>query len=195
MMGTQWTAAGTGDFRELGERALLGIVFSRTGRAVQTAMPPVLAVSSQLDLHTRCESQVENEIDRGPIRAGDRILSEDYRRDYPDGKHRPTLPSRKYNCHGLTFASRRTWIWKPSEVAKILKDDEYEPLEPTDVLPGDVVIYTQNGDVEHSGIVVSSGGGSPPIVLSKWGMAHEVLHRVRDCPYDAMQVSYHRIRT
>jgi hypothetical protein len=74
-------------------------------------------------------------------------------------------------------------------VAKILKDDEYEPIELKDV------IYTQNGDVEHSGIVVSSGGGFPPMVLSKWGRAHEVVHRVRDCPYDAMEVSYHRIRT
>jgi hypothetical protein len=78
-------------------------------------------------------------------------------------------------------------------VAKILKDDEYERIELKDVLPGDVVIYTQNGDVEHSGIVIS--GGFVPTVLSKWGMAHEVLHRVNECPYDAMQISYHRIRT
>jgi hypothetical protein len=156
-------------------------------------MPPVLAISSQLDLHTRCENQVENEIDRGPIRAGDEILAEDYRRDYPDGTHRPTLPSRKYNCHGLTFASRRTWIWKPQEVAKILKDDEYEAVEPADVLPGDIVTYTENGDVEHSGIVMSRG--LTPMVLSKWGPAHEVLHRVRECPYDAMQISYWRIKT
>jgi len=154
---------------------------------------PFLSLRSELNLHTRCENQIQNEIDRRPPRAGDQRLCEDYRRDYPNAQHRPTTPTRQYNCHGLTFACRRTWIWKSSEVAKILTDDEYQPIELRDVLPGDIVLYTQNGDVEHSGIVIKSG--YVPIILSKWGPAHEVVHRVNDCPYDAAQVSYHRITT
>jgi hypothetical protein len=155
---------------------------------------PILPLYSELKLDTRCHNQIENEIDRRPIRAGDEELSKDYKRDYPNGNHRPVSPSRKYNCHGLTFASRRTWISKATEVAKILRDDDYVALpDVKDVLPGDIVVYLQNGDVEHSGIVIKSG--FVPTVLSKWGPAHEVLHLVNDCPYDSMQVSYYRIRS
>ena len=93
----------------------------------------------------------------------------------------------------MTFASRRTWIWKPEEIAKILRDDDYVRIEPADVLPGDVVLYIQNGDAEHSGIVVSSG--SVPMVLSKWGPALEVIHRVNDCEYNASQILYYRIKS
>jgi hypothetical protein len=154
---------------------------------------PLLRIFSELNLHTRCENQIENEIDRRPIRAGDLELSQDYVKGHPSCVHRPTAPTRKYNCHGLTFASRRTWICKSSEIGKILRDDEYEQVELKDVLPGDVVIYVQNGDVEHSGVVIASG--FVPVVLSKWGPAHEVIHRVNDCPYDAMEILYYRIRT
>jgi hypothetical protein len=154
---------------------------------------PVLALCSELNLHTRCENQIENEINRKPVHAGDVILSQAYKADYPDANHRPTAPSRKYNCHGLTFASRRTWIWKASEVKKLMADDEYKPVDLKDVMPGDVVVYVQSGDVEHSGIVIKSG--HVPTVLSKWGPAHEVLHRVNDCPYDSMQILYYRITT
>lgn len=151
----------------------------------------VLSQTSELNLHTRRENQVENVIDRRPPRAGDQLLCDDYRRDYPAALHRPTSATRQYNCHGLTFASRRTWIWRPSEIRKILQEDDYERVDPEGVLPGDIVVYVHKGDVEHSGIVIAKG--LPPLVLSKWGPAHEVLHRVNDCPYSAMQIVYYRI--
>jgi hypothetical protein len=154
---------------------------------------PILSLCSEIALHTRCENQVENEIDRRPVRYGDQTESTAFQRQYPSGVHRPTDPSRKYNCHGLTFASRRTWIWKSLEIEKILKDDDYEVVELRDVMPGDIVVYSQNGDPEHSGIVVSNY--PVPTILSKWGAAHEVVHRVTDCPYNAGQIAYYRIKT
>jgi hypothetical protein len=154
---------------------------------------PILQLRSQLNLHTRCENQIENEIDRRPPRAGDKNLCQDYRRQYPNGIHRTVSPTRQYNCHGLTFACRRTWIWKSEEIAKILRDDEYVSVELKDIAPGDVVVYAMNGDAEHSGIVIQAG--SVPIILSKWGPAHEVIHRVNDCPYDSAQTTYYRINT
>ncbi len=60
-------------------------------------------------------------------------------------------------------------------------------------MPGDVVVYSNSGDVEHSGIVI--GKDFVPLILSKWGPAHEVIHRVNDCPYDSQQVTYYRIKT
>jgi hypothetical protein len=153
----------------------------------------ILAHKSQLKLETRRGYQIENEIDHRPIRAGDAMMLERHRIQYPDGTHRPVGPSRKYNCHGLTFASRRTWIWKPSEIARILADDEYQQIDLHEVLPGDIVVYVQNGDAEHSGIVISV---LPALkILSKWGPAHEVIHRVADCPYNAAQINYYRIKT
>lgn len=154
---------------------------------------PVLKAYSALKLDTRCENQIDNETDRRPVRAGDQIASDDYRAKFTHGTHRPVAPSRKYNCHGLTFASRRTWIHKPTEVAKILKEDDYEKIRLEEVLPGDVVVYIQDGDYSHSGIVVEAG--SVPKVLSKWGAAHEVIHSVNDCPYHPAYPEYYRIRT
>lgn len=156
-------------------------------------MPAILQLQSELNLHTRCENQIENEINRRPTHPGDEILIADHRRNFPNAFHRPVGPSRKYNCHGLTFASRRTWIWKPGEIEKILKDDEYIPVEPADVLAGDIVVYIQNGEVEHSGIVMSKG--PVPKILSKWGPAHEVIHLVNDCEYNSAQITYYRIRS
>jgi hypothetical protein len=78
-------------------------------------------------------------------------------------------------------------------VRRILEDDEYQEVTLQDLMPGDIVVYVQNGDAEHSGIVIS---GLPiPMILSKWGPAHEVIHRVTDCPYNAAQINYYRIRT
>jgi hypothetical protein len=156
-------------------------------------MPQILRLFSELDLDTRCENQIENEIDRRESRAGDQLLSDDYKRQYPRALHRPTLPTRKYNCHGLTFASRRTWVAKASEIAKLLSEDNYDPVPLDSVMPGDVVVYFQNGDAEHSGVIIE--GGFIPRVLSKWGPAHEVVHNVNDCPYDSMEKKYYRIRS
>jgi hypothetical protein len=60
-----------------------------------------------------------------------------------------------YNCHGLTFGSRRTRIWQAQSVLTILTEDEYADVTIHQVLAGDIIIYTaENGDVEHSGVVV-----------------------------------------
>jgi len=156
---------------------------------------PVLLLKSELRLDTRCENQIANEINRGPIRFGDALQVDDFKRAHPRALHRPVGPSRKYNCHGLTFASRRTWIWQSSEIAKIIRDDDYEVVDLKDVCPGDVAVYYKDGDAEHSGIVVQKGDLGVPLVLSKWGPCHEVVHLVWQCPYDAGNVVYYRIRT
>jgi hypothetical protein len=155
---------------------------------------PILMMKSQLRLDTRSENQVANEINREPVRFGDTLQVADFRRQYPNAIHRPIGPSRKYNCHGMTFAARRTWIWQADEIAKIIRDDEYEIVGFNEVLPGDVAVYYQDGDAEHSGIVVRVDRQGV-VILSKWGPCHEVVHRVSECPYNAGNVIYYRIRT
>lgn len=158
-------------------------------------MPVILLLQSELNLHTRCENQVENAIDRRPVRAGDTIGAEDFKSKYKNAVHRPVAASRKYNCHGLTFASRRTWIEKPTEIQKILKDDDYRPVELSSVLPGDIAVYRTKGVIEHSGVVMSVEHGIP-LILSKWAALHEAIHRARECPYyDCEEILYYRIST
>ena len=94
--------------------------------------------------------------------------------------------SSTYNCMGMVFASRRTWI-EPEHVAMILQDDGYRPVSDEDELyPGDVVIYRDNrGEVSHVGIVtdirINLIQASREItVLSQWGESGEYLHLVDD---------------
>lgn len=98
-----------------------------------------------------------------------------------------------YNCHGLTFAARRTQVDGSSHTIHwILEEDGYALLEHADLpRPGDVVIYyDEMGQVEHSGIVVwipkEPGFDKVPRVWSKWGKAQEVVHAVNDCPYNSV---------
>jgi hypothetical protein len=159
---------------------------------------PIVQLRQPIGLCTRLGNQIENETDLEDVRWGDKVQAEDFKSQFRHETHRPVSPSRKYNCHGLSFASRRTNIWESKEILKILKEDDYEELKATEPpLPGDIVIYFLMGDVWHSGIVVEI---EPllkvPIILSKWGKAHEVVHKVRNCPYnEAETVIFYRIKS
>ena len=150
---------------------------------------------TQLALETRRGNQVANYIDREPARWGDEWQMNQYRDEYRHEEHRPVGPSRKYNCHGLTFASRRTTIEDAAEVLKIIGDDEYVSITYDEVMRGDIVIYFEDGDAAHSGIVIGRDALRVPIVLSKWGHCHEVVHRLPKCPYKVEDVRYYRITT
>src|SRR2546430_14604689 len=83
-----------------------------------------------------------------------------------------TDPNPRYNCHGLTFASRRTCVLDENEISRILQEDGYEPVGREAVLPGDIAVYYSNNgsSIDHSGIVVSApeGPGGVPMICSKW---------------------------
>lgn len=105
-------------------------------------------------------------------------------------------PTPVYNCHGLVFASRRTGISNAEEIKKIIKDDKYNEISPVDLLPGDIVLYySQNGDIEHSGVVVSKPDINLhlPFVCSKWGKYGEMIHFATMCPYDVSVMRYFRV--
>lgn len=146
----------------------------------------------ELKLETRKQRSVGNIFDNSKPAAGLQIEVDEYRRKYVAATHRTTAPCLSYNCHGLTFAARRAAIFDPKEVAKILADDSYQSIQRSDVLPGDIVVYHKDGDIEHSGLVVGKELFNLRI-LSKWGYAHEVVHFLSDCPYNAANVTFHRI--
>ncbi len=157
-----------------------------------------LIASGSLKLETCRRNNIENFMSIGPVPNG-RIQIDLYRNQYENAIHRPVGPSARYNCHGLTFASRRTCIEIASEVQKIINDDDYTEIDIKNVLPGDIAIYYNSNppvtDIEHSGIVVSlvkTDILNKPKILSKWGGAHEVIHFPEDCPYNCSNVRYFR---
>lgn len=156
-------------------------------------------VSVSLALHTKRQAQIENAFVDEDVSPGLRRQCLDLRVQYPAPRtlHRPTRPGERYNCHGLTFASRRTRIWNSQEVQKILTDDGYQMVENRrDVLPGDVVIYwSKDWQAEHSGIVVECGLEPTFIhkVLSKYGSCHEMVHFVNDCSYPKDNIRFYRV--
>ena len=147
----------------------------------------MVVIFEPLALHTRRRRQIRNiqRLEQPPdrLRAAARQVT---------GAHASAQlrsATGVYNCFGLVFASRRTWIERldddetEQEVMNILSDDLYGKL-PQDVTPetGDVVLYRNpEGELTHAGIVV----GVPPYplavrVISQWGIAGEYVHDAAD---------------
>ena len=94
--------------------------------------------------------------------------------------------SSAYNCMGMVFATRRTWV-EPEHLRMILEDDGYQRVTSEGQLElGDVVLYqNEDGDIVHVGIVADvrtnlTDARKEVIVLSQWGRDGEYFHRVDD---------------
>ena len=125
----------------------------------------------------------------------DRHIDRDFADKFRNARRRTDV-SAVYNCHGMTFASRRTRIVSVIDVRRILSDDNYQVVTGNDILPGDIVLYLSvSGDINHSGVVVEYPLGKTPWVFSKWGNGGEFIHEVRDCPaLYGPEIQYRRCR-
>jgi hypothetical protein len=144
--------------------------------------------SVSLLLQTRMENDIENR-QEAEYSIHRRDMEElKMRSEFPLLVAAATLrrrPSNLYNCHGMTFAGRRTGIREQAVIKLILSDDGYSHIQPKEVLPGDIVLYFEKDEITHSGIVVSEAvldTVETIKVLSKWGGAGEYIHRLRDVP-------------
>jgi len=109
-----------------------------------------------------------------------------------------------YNCHGLTFGSRRTSVF--SSPIFILIEDGFEEIPERNAQVGDVVVYFDSQGAEsHTGIVVGeeylaidnlslTKRGKLPLIWSKWGKGCEVVHQLGNCPYDASTARFFRLK-
>lgn len=99
---------------------------------------------------------------------------------------RTSTSSLIFNCHGLTFASRRTSIHDEEDVRRILQEDDYVEVALSDVLPGDIVVYYgPRNSIPHTGVVISmpqQADFGVPWVVSKWGHFREFMHRANQVP-------------
>jgi hypothetical protein len=147
----------------------------------------------ELALQTRKGGAIKNWMNPAPPHAGLQLQIAQLKNDHK-AIHRNVGPSAQYNCHGLTFAARRTAIDDPAQVQRIIDHDGYRKLALLTEAPetGDIAIYVEDGDIIHSGIVVANREGTPWI-LGKWGECHEVVHPVLNCPYKNATVAYYRL--
>jgi hypothetical protein len=158
-----------------------------------------LAVKQPLAIQTRWANDIENEFNPTPPHARDSNICEKHRADFPAAIPRTSDPTYGYNCHGLTFAARRTQVWSSTHVQHILTEDGYTEIALKDVLAGDVAIYrsTETSEIEHSAIVVEKPKTDDlkgPLVVSKWGPCPEFIHFYMECPYRPSTVTFYRLR-
>lgn len=154
-------------------------------------MAGVIQTRGSLHTETRFGTLIPNAFDRSPLHHGKLLECQKWRNQYPRADHRRNAESSSYNCHGLTFANRRTGIDDPAAIRMILREDDYVKVDRNDLLIGDTIVYIEAGDISHSGVVVAVPIPTPGIIdplsgvriLSKWGEGQEVIHEVRDCPY------------
>lgn len=161
---------------------------------------PLALLRGSLAMQTRESKDIENFFDKRPATAGEQAHVDGLINDYPNAQPRTKVPSFHYNCHGLTFASRRSEIVPSDVVQKILTEDRYEKVDLPNVLPGDTAIYVgADGEIAHSAIVLSLRRIGDKVVdtfvVSKWGGAHETIHASKYCPWSDSLVEYYRIRT
>jgi len=166
-------------------------------------MPSILQMRDSLALQNRNKVDIENFLNRNQATPGNQKEVDDWIRKYPKSIPRTKAPCIKYNCHGLTFASRRTAIESSRDVQKILDADGYHRIDSKDIMAGDIVIFRASaesgGEIEHSGIVVDVSRRYPelivsiPKIVSKWGYGHEAIHAVNDGPYSQASVEYYRV--
>lgn len=152
---------------------------------------------SQLALDSCQAKQIDNERVQ-EISPYETNLFRKFDTNYGLGIKRRSDPTPFYNCHGLTFASRRTGVFESDTVRQILTEDGYVEMTREEVMAGDVIIYfDDSGDFEHSGIVISPPGPDNfyvPLVCSKWGKYAELLHQGNNCPYNFGKIKYYRLQ-
>jgi len=100
--------------------------------------------------------------------------------DFSDRLIRIEPASDVSNCHGWVFTGGRYWIG-PDAVENILADNGYHQV--SDPRPGDVAVYREGAQINHTGIVRTGGPGSPVLIESKWGWMGVFLHRPEDTCY------------
>lgn len=151
-----------------------------------------------LNLHTAERNDIENEQFKF-ISKFELSMISSFENDYSLAKFKGE-PTAIYNCHGMTFACKRTGIFSDSEIEKILKDDKYiEIKDEKDVMAGDIIIYYNESGITHSGIVIGIEKGqsvndlTSVTVLSKWAKHKEVIHNANYSPYSSGLKKYWRM--
>lgn len=92
-----------------------------------------------------------------------------------------------YNCVGMVLGNRRAWIdLDTDEIESSLTKDGYRRISSEELSVGDVVVYANQDEFTHIGVVIFVGRRdlTDVRVLSKWGFAGEMIHHLHVVPKD-----------
>jgi len=151
---------------------------------------------TQITLRTRLDNEIDNIQSWQHSGAEWQRLYQEPNRWESSGAVRLGEACPVYNCHGLTFASRRTQLYDSTTIviSKVLEDDGYTQVTERSTRVGDVVVYyDEKGEAQHSGIVVSKLEASVIMVWSKWGKGFEVVHPAGNCLWGSLSKKFYRI--
>jgi len=142
-----------------------------------------------IPLATKLRTHIENEIPEvEPAPETVREMIAMFAQSHPLAKIRSVTSM--YNCMGMVFAARRTYI-NMDRLGLILREDGYERVaHENDVQIGDVVVYGDADNPKHVGVVVAVDvqleGSDNRIrrltVMSKWGEHPEYFHPLDQVP-------------
>jgi hypothetical protein len=152
---------------------------------------PIIGGGSEKDnasigLATREGNYIPNErrLEQSPARLKEAARL--WQDKYPSIKLRSL--SAKYNCMGLIFASRRTWV-DPKFLYDILREDEYKRIDnKNDAAMGDVVVYqNKQKKVAHVALIADvkidvANAVKKLTLISQWGCDGEYVHLVDETP-------------
>jgi hypothetical protein len=153
-----------------------------------------------IELRTRANNPIDNDQFTGTLPYRELNENDENMRKYNNCYYR-TGPCGYYNCHGLTFASRRTRVYNNDDLRRIIREDNYEPIKLEELFSGDLILYVdEKGDIQHSGLIIQVNTVDAlviPMVLSKWGNGSEVYHAYKNCPYwnSTVRIEYYRIKS
>lgn len=161
-----------------------------------TIIDPTRATGKEIALASRTGKGIPNtqSFVMGNVGAASQKIIEEYAAR-TGAIERTKTSSLIFNCHGLTFASRRTSIHDEEDVRRLLdNEDDYTEIDIRSVLPGDIAVYYgANYTIPHTGIVISMPRQDDlhiPWVVSKWGHFREYMHRANKLP---PQLPYERL--
>ena len=142
---------------------------------------------NRIELATRKGTPIPNtQIEEyAPFRA--KALIEDLHKQFSQIAELRSV-SQIYNCVGLVFGVRRTFI-SDDDVEWILDEDGYKRVPDAQVVIGDVIAYRRISEnkIIHVGVVVGTrfdaSGLLSRLILSKWGhQGGEYLHLPTSVP-------------
>ena len=84
----------------------------------------------------------------------------------------------------MVLASRRAWV-DIDHLSMILGEDGYYQVQDKDVVPGDLAVYSLEGNLAHVALVVQheptvETAKWKTLVVSQWGDCGEYCHDVND---------------
>ncbi len=97
-----------------------------------------------------------------------------------------------YNCHGWVFTGGKGWV-TPQGVESILCDNDYHEVDRPSA--GDLIVYYEGGEIEHTGVVRVAEADGLVLVESKWGWEGRFIHAPENQPCGNEFRYYHSDRS